>query len=140
MKTAAQGNAKWIASTAQGTETWATNLQNTTKPIVSAAIAARGKMQTNFASATAPGGSWETHLNAVGDGGVKSAAQAKKQNYANGVQQAGGKQLAALTKIIAYEQAGLSTLTDKSQPGSGRTRMNQWFDYMSAGKGSLGAR
>jgi hypothetical protein len=140
VKTAAQGNAKWIASTSTGTETWATNLQNTTKPITQAAVDARGKMQTNFATATQPGGKWERHLLAGGDGYVKSQAQAKKQNYANGVQQGSAKQLAALTKIIQYEQAGLNTLTPKSQPGSGRARMNEWYDYMSAGAGTLGAR
>jgi hypothetical protein len=140
VKTAAQANQKWVNSTSTGTDTWATNLQNTTKPIVSAAIASRSKMQSAFQNATAPGGSWETHLNDVGDGGIKSAAQAKKQNYATGVQQGSARQLAAITKILQYEQAGLNTLTSKSQAGSGKTRMNEWFDYMSAGRGTLGAR
>jgi hypothetical protein len=139
MKTPAQANAKWVASTNQGQGTWLANLQGTQKPIVSAAIAARSKMQSAFALATAPGGSWETHLNAVGDAGVKAAAAAKQNNYGTGVQQASGRQLAAITKILAYEQAGLSTLTPKSTPGSGKLRMTEWFDYMSAGRGTLGA-
>lgn len=139
MKTAAQANAKWVASTAQGQPTWLANLQGTQKPIVSAAIAARAKMQANWATAVAPGGSWETHLTAVGDAGVKAAAGAKQNNYGAGVQQASGKQLASITKILAYEAAGLSTLTPKSTPGSGKTRMTEWFDYMSAGRGTLGA-
>ena len=140
MKTPAQAAAKWDSSTTQGQQTWLTNLQNTQKPIVSAAIQSRSKMQANFSTATAPGGSWETHLNAVGDGGIKTAAATKAGNYSTGVQQAQPKFLAAITKILAYEAAGLNTLTSKSQPGSGRTRMNEWFDYMSAGKGTLGAR
>jgi hypothetical protein len=140
VKTAQQAASKWDASTSQGQSTWVTNLQNTQKPIVSAAIAARGKMQSGFAAATAPGGSWETHLNAVGDSGIKSAAAAKAGNYSTGVSQAQPKFLAAITKILAYEAAGLNTLTPKSQAGSGKTRMNEWFDYMSAGKGTLGAR
>ena len=97
-------------------------------------------MQTAFQAATAPGGTWERHLTAVGDGGIKQAARDKAANYGTGTSQAKPKVLAALTKIIAYEQAGLSTLTSKSQPGSGRTRMNEWFDYMSAGAGTLSAR
>lgn len=139
MKTAAQGNAKWIASTAQGAETWATNLGNTTKPIVASAIAARGKMQANFSTATQAGGSWETRLTAVGDAGIKAAAAAKQANYSTGVSNASSKQLASITKILAYEAAGLPTLTPKSQAGSGKTRMTEWFDYMSAGRGTLGA-
>jgi hypothetical protein len=139
IKTPQQANAKWVASTSQGEATWAQNLQQTTKPIVGAAIAARSKMQANFNAATQPGGVWERRLEQVGDGGIKSAAQAKKANYSTGVQQASAKQLSAITKILAYEQAGLGTLTPKSGAGSGRTRMNEWFDYMSAGRGTLGA-
>ena len=139
MKTPQQAAAKWDSSTSQGQTTWLTNLQSTTKPITSAAIAARGKMQANFQAATAAGGRWETRLTAVGDAGVKAGAAAKATNYSTGVSQAQPKFLAAITKIIAYEQAGLSQLTPKSQAGSGRTRMNEWFDYMSAGAGTLGA-
>lgn len=139
IKTPQQANQKWVASTAAGQETWATNLSNTTKSITGAAVAARAKMQTNFAQATAPGGVWERRLLAVGDGGVKAAAQAKKGNYANGVSQASAKQLAAITKIIAYESNALSQLSPKSGAGSGRTRMNEWFDLMSAARGTLGA-
>jgi hypothetical protein len=139
VKTPAQANAKWVASTAVGQGTWLANLQSTQKPIVSAAIQARAKMQSAFQLATAPGGSWETHLNAVGDAGIKAAAAAKQNNYGNGVQQASAKQLASITKIIAYEQAGLATLTPKSAAGSGKLRMTEWFDYMSAGRGTLGA-
>ena len=140
VKTPQQAAQKWDASTSQGQQTWATNLQNTQKPIVSSAVAARGKMQANFANATQAGGSWERNLTAVGDSGIKAAAAAKAGNYSTGVSQAQPKFLAAITKILAYEAAGLNTLTPKSQAGSGRARMNEWFDYMSAGKGTLGAR
>lgn len=139
IKTAEQANQKWVNSTSAGQETWATNLANTQKPIVAAAVASRSKMQSNFAAATAAGGIWERRLEAVGDAGIKAAAQAKKGNYSTGVQQASPKQLAAIRKILAYEAAGLGQLTAKSGAGSGRTRMNEWFDYMSAGRGTLGA-
>lgn len=140
MKTAAQANQKWVESTQGGQDVWAANLNATTKSITQAAVDARGKMQANFSAATAPGGIWERHLLARGDGYVKSQATLLKQNYATGVQQASAKQLASITKILAYESAGLATLTPKSSAGSGRTRMNEWYDYMSAGKGTLGAQ
>lgn len=140
IKTAQQGADKWAASTSSGEKVWADNLNATTKPIVQAAIDARSKMQAEFNKATQPGGTWERHLTSVGDGGIKQAARDKSSNYSTGVGQAKPKMLAALTKIIQYEQAGLNTLTPKSQAGSGRTRMNEWFDYMSAGAGTLGAR
>lgn len=140
-KTAAQALAKWEASTSLGTDTWATNLQNTTKPIVSAAIAQRSVMQSNFQGATAPGGIWERRLEAVGDSGIKSAAQAKKQNYTNGVQQGAAKMGAALQKIIAYENAGLPAIYSmpKGTTAAGVARASAWIQYMAAGKGQLGA-
>jgi len=139
VKTADQANAKWVASTSQGTETWATNLNTTQKPIAQAAVDARGKMQTAWNAATQPGGKWERNLLARGDGYIKSQATKLKQNYATGVANASDKQLASMRKIIAYEQTALTQLTSKSSPGSGRTRMNEWFDLMSAAAGTLGA-
>lgn len=140
-KTPQQANAKWIASTSTGEQTWAENLQQTTKPIVSAAIAARDRMQAHFNQATQPGGSWQTNLENVGDQGIKQAAVAKKANYTTGVQQAGAKQLAAITKVIAYEQAGLPAIyaMPKGGQANAKARMNAWSDYMAAGKGQLGA-
>lgn len=141
MKTAAQAAAKWDASTSTGQQTWLDNLSNTTKPIVAAAIAQRGVMQANFTASTQPGGRWETNLSAVGDAGVKSAARAKAQNYTTGVTQGQPKFLAAITKIIAYEQAGLPAIY--SMPSgtlaAGKARAAAWIDYMAAGKGQLGA-
>lgn len=139
MKTAAQAAQKWDASTGIGGTTWAANTQSTQKPIVASAVAARAKMQAGFQAATAPGGVWETNLTKVGDAGIKAAVQNSIPQYQAGVSKAQPKFLSAITKILAYEAAGLSTLTPKSQAGSGKTRMNEWFDYMSAGKGTLGA-
>lgn len=141
MKTAEQANQKWVASTQQGEQTWSDNLQSTTKSITGAAIQARDRLQTNFLQATAPGGTWERRLAAVGDAGVKSAALAKKSNYGQGVTQAKDKQLAAMSKIIAYEQAGMSGLAaiPKGGLGQSKARANYWIDYMAAGRGKLGA-
>jgi hypothetical protein len=140
-KTAAQAAQKWDASTAIGGQTWLTNLQQTTKPIVAAAINARGAMQANFAQATAPGGQWERNLSAVGDAGIKAAAQAKQGNYATGVQQGQPKFLAAITKIIAFENAGLPAIYSmpSGTTAAGIARASAWITYMASGKGTLGA-
>lgn len=140
-KTAAQAAAKWDASTAVGGQTWLTNLQQTTKPIVSAAINSRGAMQARFAAATAPGGVWERNLSAVGDAGIKAAAAQKQGNYATGVSQAQPKFLAAITKIIAYENAGLPAIYSmpSGTTAAGIARASAWITYMAAGRGNLGA-
>ena len=141
MKTAAQAAAAWNASTGTGGQNWLTGLQGTTKPIVARAIAQRAVMQNNFNTATAAGGLWEQRLSAVGDAGIKAAAAAKQGNYATGVQQGQPKFQSAITKILAYEQAGLAGL--EALP-SGTTaaavqRATYWIQYMAAGKGQLGA-
>jgi hypothetical protein len=140
-KTPQQAASKWDASTAQGGQVWLQNLQQTTKPIVSAAIANRSVMQSNFSAATQPGGIWETRLSAVGDAGIKAAAAAKSGNYAQGVSQAQPKFLSAITKILAYENAGLPAIY--SMPSgtteAGVARASAWIRYMAAGKGQLGA-
>ena len=141
MKTPQQAAQKWDASTSVGQQTWLTNLQQTTKPIVGAAIANRAVMQSNFAQATQPGGLWETRLSAVGDAGIKQAAQAKAGNYSTGVQQAQPKFLAAITKILAYESAGLPAIyaMPSGTTAAGIARASAWITYMAAGKGQLGA-
>jgi hypothetical protein len=141
MKTPAQAAAKWDSSTAQGTQTWLDNLTGTTKPIVSAAVAQRNVMQSNFSQATAPGGVWERRLEAVGDQGIKQAARAKAQNYGTGVSQAQPKFLAAITKVMAYESAGLPAIyaMPKGTTQAGIARATAWIQYMAAGKGQLGA-
>lgn len=140
-KTPAQAATKWDASTAIGGATWLANLEATTKPITGAAIAQRAVMQANFNASTAPGGVWERRLSAVGDAGVKSAARAKQANYASGVTQAQPKFLAAITKIIAYENAGLPAIyaMPSGTTAAGVARASAWIQYMAAGKGQLGA-
>jgi hypothetical protein len=140
-KTPQQAAQKWDASTSMGQQTWLTNLQQTTKPIVGAAIAQRGTMVSNFTAATAPGGRWETRLSAVGDAGIKAAAAAKQGNYGTGVSQAQPKFLSAITKILAYEQAGLPAIyaMPKGSTAAGVARASAWIQYMAAGKGQLGA-
>lgn len=140
-KTPQQAAEKWNSSTATGQQTWLENLQRTTKPIVAAAIANRGVMQSNFQAATAPGGVWERRLEQVGDAGVKAAAAAKAGNYSTGVSQAQPKFLSAITKIIAYENAGLPAIyaMPSGTTAAGIARASAWITYMAAGKGQLGA-
>ena len=141
MKTAQQAAQKWDQSTAVGQQTWVDNLQRTTKPIVASAIAQRAVMQSNFNSATAPGGVWERRLESVGDAGIKAAAAAKASNYGTGVSQAQPKFLSAITKILSYESAGLPAIyaMPKGTTASGVARATAWIQYMAAGKGTLGA-
>ena len=140
MKTQAQAKQKWVDSTSTGEQTWVDNLNSTTKPIVSAAIQARPRMQSAFAVATQPGGVWERHLNDVGDAGIKLAATNKRANYGTGVGQAADKFGTAIGKILAYEAQGLQTVAQMKASGqSGKAVMNYWFDYMSAGRGQLSA-
>ena len=140
-KTAQQAAQKWDASTSLGSAAWLTGLQQTTKPIVGAAIQNRAQMQANFNAATAPGGLWEQRLSAVGDAGIKAAATAKQGNYATGVTQAQPKFLAAITKILAYESAGLPAIyaMPSGTTAAGVARASAWIQYMAAGKGQLGA-
>lgn len=141
MKTAQQAAASWDQSTATGTQAWVDGLNNSSKPIVAKAISQRTVMQGNFAIATAAGGSWERNLNAVGDAGIKQAAVNKQGNYATGVQQGQPKYLSAITKILAYEQAGLAGLNalPSGTTAAAVQRVTYWVQYMAAGKGKLGA-
>ena len=141
MKTPQQAAQKWTASTSVGEQVWLQNLQSTTKPIVSAAVAQRAVMQSNFSQATQPGGIWQTRLEQVGDQGIKAAAQAKSGNYSTGVNQAAPKFQSAITKILAYEAAGLPQIYSmpKGTTAAGVARASAWIQYMAAGKGQLGA-
>ena len=140
-KTPQQANEKWVASTAVGQQAWLQGLQQTTKPIVGAAVANAGQAISNYSAALAPGGRWQRNLEAVGDAGIKSAAQAKAQNYTTGVQQGASKQLASITKIMAYEQAGLPQIYSmpSGTTAAGIARASAWIQYMAAGRGQLGA-
>jgi hypothetical protein len=140
MKTQAQALQRYKDSTSTGEQTWVDNLNSTTKPIVQAAIQARSRMQANFAAATQAGGPWERNLSAVGDGGIKQAATAKRGNYTTGVTQGATKFGTAIGKILAYEAQGLNEVAQmKASGANGKAVMNFWFDYMSAGRGNLGA-
>lgn len=141
MKTPQQAAQKWDASTATGGANWLEGLQRTTKPIVGAAIAQRAVMQANFNAATQPGGRWERALEAVGDAGIKQAAAAKQANYGTGVPQAQPKFLAAITKVLAYEAAGLPAIyaMPSGSTAAGVARATAWIQYMAAAKGTLGA-
>jgi hypothetical protein len=140
-KTPQQANEKWVTSTAMGQQAWLQGLQQTTKPIVGAAVANAGAAISNYSAALAPGGVWQRNLEAVGDAGIKAAAATKAANYTTGVQQGAGKQLASITKILAYEAAGLPQIyaMPSGTTGAGIARATAWIQYMAAGRGQLGA-
>jgi hypothetical protein len=138
MKSAQQATQKWVQNTQGATQTWITNLQGTTKPIVAAAVAQKSVMTTNFNDAV-NSGRWEAALQAVGDGGIKAAAAAKQANYGTGVSAASDKFGSFMTKLINYEQAGLSQIYSmpKGNTSAGIARATAWIQYMAAGKGSF---
>jgi len=142
VKTVEQATARWKANAGAAQSTWSENLQGTSKPIVSAAIAARDRMVQGFNTATQPGGTWERALSAVGDAGIKAAAQKKAGNYGTGITNGAENQAAAMQKILAYESAGMSGLNaiPKGGIGQSKARANYWIDYMAAGRGKLGAK
>jgi hypothetical protein len=108
---------------------------------VSAAIAARSTMQAKFAAATAPGGKWETNLNAIGDSGIKQAAATAEPMYLAGTERAQPKFLQAITKIIAAEQnilPSIYAMASGTQAAS-EQRMLSFSRQMHALAGTLGA-
>jgi hypothetical protein len=126
----------WEAGATQATQKWATNLQNTTKPITSAAIAQQNVAVSNYSQAL-NSGRWAAALNAVGDAGVKSAAAAKAGNYGTGVGAAKPKYLSKIGPILSYIAAGLPQL--ESMPSgttaAGVARATFWIQYMAGAKG-----
>ena len=141
IKDQATASAKWNAGTQAAGQTWSQGIARTTKPIVSAAIAARASMQANFASATAPGGRWETNLNAVGDSGIKAAAATAEPMYLAGTERAQGKFNTAIGKILQAEAnilPSIYAMASGTQAAS-EQRMLSFSRQMHALKGSLGA-
>lgn len=138
MKTAQQAAAKWQSRTATAQQDWLTGLQTSTKPIVSAAVAQKSVMVSNFQDAV-NSGRWENALSTVGDQGIKQAAAAKAGNYSTGVQAAGDKVTAFFQKLIPYQQAGLATIQamPKGTTAAGIARATAWIQYMAAGKGQF---
>ena len=133
---AQQAAQNWLQGAQQATGKWATNLQNTQKDIVGRAIANSGVAVNNYAQAI-NSGRWANALNAVGNAGIKAAAQAKQANYGTGIQAAEAKYQAKIGPILAYISAGLPTL--ESMPSgttaAGVARATYWIQYMAGAKG-----
>src|SRR5712691_9540831 len=103
---AQQAAQNWLAGAQAATGKWAANLQATQKDIVGRAIAQQGVAVTNYSQAI-NSGRWAAALNAVGNAGIKAAAQAKSANYGVGIQAAEAKYQAKIGPILAYISAGL---------------------------------
>src|SRR5438067_8668787 len=134
--TAQQAADAWESGAQAATTKWATNLQQTTKPIVAAAIAQKAVAKANYAQAM-DSGRWENALNAVGDGGVKAAAQAKAGNYGTGISTAKAKYLAKVGPLLTYIAAGLGGLEalPSGTTEAGVARASYWIRYMAGAKG-----
>jgi len=134
--TAQQAADAWESQSQGATTKWATNLQQTTKPIVAAAIAQKAVAKANYAQAM-DSGRWEAALNNVGDAGVKSAAAAKSGNYGTGISASKAKYLAKIGPLLTYIASGLGQL--ESMPSgttaAGVARATYWIQYMAGAKG-----
>lgn len=134
--TAQQAADAWESGAQGATTKWATNLQQTNKPIVAAAVAQASVAKANYAQSI-DSGRWQRNLEAVGDAGIKAAANAKQGNYGTGVSVAKPKYLAKIGPLLQYIAAGLPQL--ESMPsgttGAGVARATFWIQYMAAGKG-----
>lgn len=76
----------WTNSGATAQANYVKGIQQSTKPIVQAAVNAQGAMVANFNQAV-QSGRWAARLGAVGDAGIKAAAIAKQANFSNGLTQ-----------------------------------------------------
>lgn len=132
----------WKAGTSTAGPRWVQGIQQTTKPIVSAAIAARAAMQANYANATRAGGIWEQHLSAVGDSGIKAAAATAEPMYVAGTERGADNYQKAATKIIAAENNILPSIyaMPSGTQAASEARMLSFSRQMHALAGTLGAK
>src|SRR5947207_3788245 len=126
----------WETGAQGATQKWAQNLQNTSKPIVAAAVAQQGVAVSNYTQALTSG-RWAAALNAVGDAGVKAAAQAKSGNYGTGISASKPKYLSKIGPLLQYIQAGLPQLDSmpSGTTAAGVARATFWIQYMAGAKG-----
>jgi hypothetical protein len=134
--TAQQAADAWEAGANAATQKWATNLQNTQKPIVAAAVAQQGVAVSNYTQALTSG-RWAAALGAVGDAGIKAAAAAKSANYGMGVSVAKPKYQSKIGPILSYIAAGLPQLESmpSGNTAAGVARATFWIQYMAGAKG-----
>ena len=142
LKDPATAGTRWNTNTQSAGPTWLKQFQSTTKPIVSAAIAARGAMQANFQAATAVGGTWQTRLEALGDQGIKNAAANAEPMYVAGTLRGQANFLKAITKIIAAEASILPSIYAMASgtQAASEARMLSFSRQMHAQAGTLGAK
>lgn len=128
----------WVAGAGNATTKWSTNLQNTTKPIVSRAVAQAQVAKTNYNQAI-DSGRWANALNAVGDAGIKAAARAKEANFGTGVSQSRSKYQDFATKFFP-QLATIVNNIDNMPSGTiaaSKARVNSYIDQTHALKGTL---
>lgn len=140
MITAQAMEQKWLDNATAAADTWAANLNATTKDIVGNATSAatQAKATANYTSAWTSG-RLQAALQKVGNAGIKQAAQNKKANYPVGITDAAPRFLAFAQKLLPYIAAGLPAID--AMPNGNRTqakaKQNAWLDYMADGKGQF---
>lgn len=138
IKSPADGAARWLAGAQGAEDAWNQGLQTTTKDIVGNAIRQKDVAVRNFADAL-NSGRWANGLTKVGNGGIKSAAAKKKQNYGTGIAAGLDAYTAAAQKLYPYIAAGQNQI--ESMPSgtiaASKARASAWIDYMHAGKGQF---
>lgn len=137
-KTAAQASARWLANAGAAEDTWAENLQATTKDIVGRAIAQQDKAIARYTDSWRSG-RLAAALQKVGNAGIKQAAANKKANYGVGVSDAAPRVTAFFNKLMPYINAGLPAIDEMPTTtlAQSKAKASAWIDYMAAGKGQF---
>lgn len=127
---------RWAASAGQASQRYSEGVAQTTVDVVGRAIAAKGALLSNFATAV-NNGLWERRLGAVGTQGWKAAVAAKGgQNYGTGIAAAKGKFQAKMQQVLSVE-AGLQQQIDSmpsGSPSANDARMLAWANGMRQAK------
>lgn|SRR5574340_200750 len=97
--TAAQ---RWVQAAGSAQQRFTEGVQATQKDPTALAVAAQGKLVSNF-NAAVSNGRWQRGLQAVGQAGWKQATVAKAANYSVGIQASESKYAAAIAPVLAYE-------------------------------------
>jgi hypothetical protein len=97
-----QQQQKWIAGMNSGGQRWAAGCQGTQKNLFQLALAKAGQAQANYAAAVAPGGSWNTAMQAGNMQSWKTACQASVSRFNASKPSAQANYLSFATKVGSY--------------------------------------
>lgn len=127
-KTLQQTVANWTNSAPTATANYVAGIQSSTKPIVSAAVAAQGAMVSNFNTAVSSG-RWANNLARVGDAGIKAAAVAKQANFSAGLSTGQAKYQSAMQTWLPIIDNAAATV-DAMPSGTLAASINRVTQFM----------